>query len=734
MKKFNLKNCIAFTLTEMTLVLLITGVIAVATTPVITSALSDASKNSLSAAESEDSPWRIASKYNGGGIFNIPMYTYSVTSIGLKPGASASNYNFAALAIQSNSSNNLANAPQIQILNNKGWYNGAFQYLYSNIAADEYQNFAFTYGNSFQNQKVGANGVNNTYLGAHNVFMGGNIQSTSALDKAYYDKSIFIGQNINTAYAINSVFVGSDITKNSDELNSVNIGFGMEPYVGSYSAYSNADNVNLGLAAGSRSHGSYNVNIGKYAAVDSIMFNSVAIGTQAAQGLGYYSSAYSSLRLGSTYLYANQDNVAVGYRAGYSTITPVSENNYISGNTLIGKYAGAVETTNSTATSGSNAYSKQSNNTVIGQYAGLYKFTTSPVHEYEKNVMIGDFAGYAWSTGTGLSNRRGVNNSVDIGYYAGSGTRTSAGINHIYIGQYAGANTVSAGNSCILIGSYAGSNMSGINGNIHEIAIGYYAGNKSQGSYSLYVGYYAGYESKKSGISSSGGATIDSKPQNANVGIGYNTCKGVTGGGKWCLGGGTLDANLTYSNGTNIWSKSNTNNQMVIGFVDKGISGQTITLYASKVVKNTGTAGEYANVFNLSDKRLKNNIVPSKHSIEDIRKINIYDYNMKADPRKTPRIGIIAQEYRKIFPHDVTKDSASKKLRASANWMIFSMINAVKDVDKYIQNLESEFKVYIDDFAALKAKVAKLEKQANQIEKENAQMRKHLTKINSQLK
>ena len=110
MKKFNFKNYIAFTLAEMTLVLLITGVIAVATTPIITSALSDSSaKGGPSVTEVTEVPWRVASKYNGGGIFNIPSFTYSITSIGLKPGAQVSSYNYASLLIQSNSTNNIAN-------------------------------------------------------------------------------------------------------------------------------------------------------------------------------------------------------------------------------------------------------------------------------------------------------------------------------------------------------------------------------------------------------------------------------------------------------------------------------------------------------------------------------------------------------------------------------------------------------------------------------------------------
>ena len=120
--------------------------------------------------------------------------------------------------------------------------------------------------------------------------------------------------------------------------------------------------------------------------------------------------------------------------------------------------------------------------------------------------------------------------------------------------------------------------------------------------------------------------------------------------------------------------------------------------------------------------------------MKDIRKINIYDYNFKKDINKTPRIGIIAQEYRKIFPHDVSREPSSNKLAASADWLIYTMVNAVKDVDKEVQTLKKDMDDYISGFMGLKSKVEKLEKQAEQIKLDNEQMKARLSKINEKLK
>ena len=276
----------------------------------------------------------------------------------------------------------------------------------------------------------------------------------------------------------------------------------------------------------------------------------------------------------------------------------------------------------------------------------------------------------------------------------------------------------------VLLGSNAGQYASGYD----NIMIG----GGSTGSYSklhdsILIGSLAGYQFGKN----------VSNIQDPIVAIGYNTCSSLNlkSGGKMCIGSGTLHSNI--DNGS-IWSTTDAHPQMVIGYVDKGLKNQKITLYASKVYrigKNTFdiASGTDTNNYRLSDIRFKKNIVPSTHSLQDIRKVNIYDYNFKDDIHKAPRIGVIAQEHRKIFPNAVSREPYTKKLAVSSEWLIYTMINAIKDVDKEVQSLQNDMKQYVADYMGLKTKLTRLEQQAKQIEQENTQMKAHLARINAKL-
>ena len=205
-----------------------------------------------------------------------------------------------------------------------------------------------------------------------------------------------------------------------------------------------------------------------------------------------------------------------------------------------------------------------------------------------------------------------------------------------------------------------------------------------------------------------------------------------------CIGSGTLNSNIVATNGSSIWSTTAAYPQMVIGYVDEGLNNQKITLYARKVYrigKNTFdiAQGTETNNYKLSDIRFKKNLVLSTRSLKDIRKVNIYDYNFKDDIHKAPRIGVIAQEHRKIFPNAVSREPYTKKLAVSSEWLIYTMINAIKDVDKEVQSLQNDMKQYVAGYMGLKTKLTRLEQQAKQIEQENAQMKAHLARINAKL-
>ena len=220
-----------------------------------------------------------------------------------------------------------------------------------------------------------------------------------------------------------------------------------------------------------------------------------------------------------------------------------------------------------------------------------------------------------------------------------------------------------------------------------------------------------------------------------NVAIGPNACRDVRGFNKWCLGGGgysmhTNNTTLSDASGNVVWNPQDTVPQMFIGSAESGAYVNTaITLYANTVYKPSATS-----FLAFSDRRLKTNIVLAKNHLDKIRKVNIYNYNMKDDDHKDLRIGVIAQEYRKVFPDDVSIEPNFKKLAVSTGRLIYTMAGAIKELDDTFIDVQLRFNKYVKDFMGLKSKVAKLEKQAQYLKSQNEQMKSQLAKINSKLR
>ena len=128
----------------------------------------------------------------------------------------------------------------------------------------------------------------------------------------------------------------------------------------------------------------------------------------------------------------------------------------------------------------------------------------------------------------------------------------------------------------------------------------------------------------------------------------------------------------------------------------------------------------------LSDKRFKKNIVPLKNSLEVIRESNFveFQYNdLSGVVSKKKYYGVLAQEMQKVLPSTVTKGgrrvnlidkkSTTDFLMFNPNDLIYSGLNAIKELDKENQDLK-------DRVAELEAEVEKnktLEERVNELEK-----------------
>ena len=126
-----------------------------------------------------------------------------------------------------------------------------------------------------------------------------------------------------------------------------------------------------------------------------------------------------------------------------------------------------------------------------------------------------------------------------------------------------------------------------------------------------------------------------------------------------------------------------------------------------------------------SDRRLKNVKSENTAGLEEVRKLKVFDYNFKKDENKTPRVGVMAQDLEKIFPNAVTKDDDGY-LRIRMEDMFYAVVNAVKQLDKLVQEV-------VEDVQNLLAKVTGLEDRVKVLEEENSQLKKEISEINKRL-
>ena len=114
----------------------------------------------------------------------------------------------------------------------------------------------------------------------------------------------------------------------------------------------------------------------------------------------------------------------------------------------------------------------------------------------------------------------------------------------------------------------------------------------------------------------------------------------------------------------------------------------------------------------LSDRRLKDVGEVFQAGLEEVKKLEVFNYTFKKDPNKTPRVGVMAQDLEKIFPKAVTKGDDGF-LRIRMEDMFYAVVNAVKELDNRLSLLEQKQK-RIDE---LEERLDKLEKKLEKLEK-----------------
>ena len=683
--KFKFKNLIAFTLSEMMIVLLIVSVISAATIPTITQQKQKPYNVTENNSTSTNDIWKYD---NFSGITAsdslsdsdqkvvIGTDTKSYTASQINDYKTAFDGTRPALVIQKNQGTLAKNADRGQmILYDRGKYVGS-------VGLDASDNIM-----------IGANALtHSTDVGSKNIAVG------------YY------AGNGNLIGAISSIMIGEKAMSSNIPVITRAIA------IGRYAAYGSSyelESVNIGECAGS------NVCYGpvKYANA-APTYNGVqqkyniAIGSMAGRlgyrplsappainniSIGYYSGNYGYGAAGNNGRDMQMENISIGTYSGlnnaYSNTVNIGvfaggrssnkKNDYHEikeSNINIGHYAGANNDSDS-LTYNSALISSEGQNVKIGNYAGVNNFG------FSRSVTIGSFAGFGARGSSFTTGGKLMNSTVTaIGYYAMYGASSS---NAVAIGAYAGAFSTSA--DAIMIGKKAGYNNSGAN----NILIGQYAAAGASLSNSIAIGFEAG---KLSGGSN-------------NVFIGYGAghfgSSRVTGSNKYILlpySSSTFQSDTGYR-----FNLSSTRPQMIIGPGHGAPGGASfnntiLLLYANRVFARQTSMTLFS-----SDRRAKENIIKAKYGINEIRKINTYTFNFKSDKTKNVQVGLIAQEVQKYIPEAVKENIYTGKLMIDFDWILFPVANAIKDVDKTLTQMNKDLIAQAKKLVSLEKHVDKLE-------------------------
>jgi hypothetical protein len=98
-----------------------------------------------------------------------------------------------------------------------------------------------------------------------------------------------------------------------------------------------------------------------------------------------------------------------------------------------------------------------------------------------------------------------------------------------------------------------------------------------------------------------------------------------------------------------------------------------------------------------SDRRMKTNIVNLKYGLKEILAMQPVSFNWKTTPDTNKKVGLIAQEVKKIVPEVVVGDETKETLGLNYAELVPVLINAVKEQQKEILELKNMVKKLQND-------------------------------------
>jgi len=451
-----------------------------------------------------------------------------------------------------------------------------------------------------------------------------------------------------------------------------------------------ASNISLGVSAlsGASNAGGGNIAIGSYqAAVASAALASNTSGTwNVAVGTGALASNTTgniNVAVGVGSLTSNttaSSNTAVGYQSLYSNTTANAL-------TAVGYNALRANTTGADNNAFGNGalYSNTTgvSNTALG--GGIYGVTQG---------SLGNNTTGSYNTAVGvavLASNTTASNNTAVGYQSSysnttGAENTSIGLASLYSNTTGSYNTA-LGRAALFSNTTASNNT----------AVGYQAGyTNTAGAYNTLIGYQAGYSMTGSGntlntfVGQSSGYNITSGTKNTILGT-YNGNQGgldirtasnyivlsdgdgnprllcdasgdviIPGGGTTISQAGTFTiyGTIVNQNVLNVISTNTSASQYILNLQSNATIANTAALIRG--YSNTSTNvffvagnGNVTNTNNsygaISDVKLKENIVDATPKLADLMKVQIRQYNLKAE-QTHKQIGVIAQEIEQVFP------------------------------------------------------------------------------------
>ena len=519
------------------------------------------------------------------------------------------------------------------------------------------------------------------------------------------NNSILLGSlNNGGSIGTNSVAIGSSV--NADE-NSIAIGKSSKAGKTSsvalgYSTDASGENTTV-LGASSSASGNQSTAVG--VSSTSSGTGSIAIGHSST------ASAFGTIALGSSSSVSKENSTAIGYLATSSGSKSTAIGS-LSSATADNSTAIGISSTSNAVDSlalGNQATASGSQSIALGKEASATNAGSISIGELTTAIAPGSISLGAHSTSTGEGTAAigygtvaGSTNSTALGYFAQASGENSVAI---------GANSLANGANNIAIGNNACKGVTGTN----KTCIGANSGPSSGSDWAtddverVFIGGKPKFND--------GAAVLE---------VHNDSKKRVYRDGKQhvdstvVVNGNLLVKGFVFST---LWSKGEKDILAFYGHDGDQMEYFNVSTASGSLMRYYGESGHgyYKNAeegsFNVgswgwtsgsSDRRLKYISGENTSGLDKIRELKVLNYTFKKDKKKTPHVGVIAQDLQKIFPDAVSKGKDGF-LRIRMEDMFYAVINAIKELDTRITALEKENQILKEENKNLDARLRALE-------------------------